>query len=107
MNPFVRVACVALALAWFAPVAHAQRQMENLGRGVVALRQDDKKVFVSWRVLGTDPGTLAFNLYRATDGAAPMKLNAAPITGASNSVDLQSDATHAQARFPRRSASIP
>ncbi|HUR56100.1 MAG TPA: hypothetical protein VM029_00215, partial [Opitutaceae bacterium] len=84
-----------------APAVRAQRQMENLGRGVIALRTDDKTVFVSWRVLGTDPDALAFNLYRATDGGAPVKLNAAPIAGASNHVDRQADATHAQAYFVR------
>lgn len=45
----------------------APRQMEYLGRGVVAVLQPDGKVFVSWRVLGTDPDGLAFNLYRKTE----------------------------------------
>jgi rhamnogalacturonan endolyase len=34
--------------------ALAQRQMEYLGRGVVAVNQGDGKVFASWRMLGTD-----------------------------------------------------
>ena len=46
--------------------AFAQRQMERLGRGVVAVNQGDGKVFVSWRLLGDDPEATAFNLYRAT-----------------------------------------
>ncbi len=40
------------------------RQMERLGRGVVAINQGSGKVFVSWRLLGTDPESIAFNLYR-------------------------------------------
>ena len=33
---------------------HAQRQMEKLGRGVVAVRNGSDSVFVSWRILGTE-----------------------------------------------------
>ncbi|HVS54532.1 MAG TPA: rhamnogalacturonan lyase [Opitutaceae bacterium] len=57
-------------VVWFgllASLAHAQHQMENLGRGVVAIHQSDGKVFVSWRLLGTDPDNVAFNLYRKSD----------------------------------------
>lgn len=39
--------------------------MEALDRGVSAVRMPDGKVFVSWRLLGTEPQDLAFNLYRA------------------------------------------
>jgi rhamnogalacturonan endolyase len=67
------------ASAQFAPPAVAPRQMENLGRGVVAIYQGDGKAFVSWRMLGTDPEAIAFNIYRETGDAAPVKLNAAPI----------------------------
>lgn len=50
--------------------ARAQRQMENLSRGVVAIPQPDGKVFVSWRLLGTDPENIAFNLYRKSEGGS-------------------------------------
>ncbi len=56
--------------------AFAQRQMERLGRGVIAVRQADGKVFVSWRLLGTDSESIAFNLYRSTAGGKAVKLNA-------------------------------
>ena len=46
--------------------ATAQRQMEKLGRGVVAVNQGEGKVFVSWRLLGTEPDSIAFNVYRTT-----------------------------------------
>ena len=45
----------------------AQRQMEYLGRGVIAVR-DGKHIFVSWRLLATDPPDQAFDLYRVKDG---------------------------------------
>ncbi len=39
------------------------RQVENLDRGVVAVKTDGG-VFVSWRRLGTEPATTEFSLYR-------------------------------------------
>jgi hypothetical protein len=48
--------------------------MENLGRGVVALRTSATQVLISWRVLGTDPTDIAFNLYRSTNGGPPVAL---------------------------------
>jgi len=65
----------------------AQRQMEYLGRGVVAVNQGDGKVYVGWRLLGTDPEGLAFNLYRATGGGQPVKLNARSIAQGTNYAD--------------------
>lgn len=61
--------------------------MENLGRGVVAVRKSASSVFVSWRLLALDAPGIAFDLYRASDGAAPVKLNAAPLTGGTNFTD--------------------
>ncbi len=59
----------------------AQRKMEKLDRGLVAVRTNNG-VFLSWRVLGTDPKDIAFNIYR--NGT---KVNGTPITGATNMVD--------------------
>lgn len=44
--------------------ANAQRYMEKLSRGVVAMRTASDQVFVSWRMFGTDPDDILFNLYR-------------------------------------------
>ena len=78
--------------------AIASRQMENLGRGVVAVNQGEGKVFVSWRLLGTEPDSIAFNVYRTTGSGRPMKLNQAPITKATcyqdTGVDLTKDNTY-------------
>ena len=62
--------------------AQPPRQMEALGRGLVALHLGEGRVFLSWRLLGTDPEETAFNLYRASGAGAPIKLNATPITQA-------------------------
>ena len=76
----------------FAAHASAQRQMENLGRGVVAIRQADG-VFVSWRLLGTEPADLGFNVYRQTEGLKAVKLNDRPMTGPTHFVDRTADLT--------------
>jgi rhamnogalacturonan endolyase len=68
----------------------AQKQMEALGRGVVALRNADNKVFVSWRLLGTESPTLSFNLYRTINGKTE-KLNSAPLTKGTNFTDNLTD----------------
>jgi len=66
------------------------RQMESLGRGLIAvnlggLRSSD--VYVGWRMLGIDPETIAFNLYRSTSDAEPVKINDVPITQSTNYID--------------------
>lgn len=62
--------------------AKAPRQMERLGRGIVAVNQGEGKVFVSWRLLGAEPDSIAFNVYRTTGSGQPVKLNTTPLTQA-------------------------
>ncbi|MFD2569176.1 rhamnogalacturonan lyase [Spirosoma soli] len=61
--------------------------MENLGRGVVAINQGEGKVYVGWRLLGTDPDNIAFNLYRTSGNGKPVKLNKQPIIQSTNYID--------------------
>ena len=83
-----------VVVSYLAPAARMRQsssgpsQMENLGRGVVAVRSTTTEVFVSWRVLGTDRTDTSFNLYRSTGGGSPTLLNAAPITGATDAPDV-------------------
>jgi rhamnogalacturonan endolyase len=56
-------------------------QMEALDRGVVSVPSGGGN-FVSWRLLGTDPTNVAFNVYRG--GAL---VNSSPITGSTNLFD--------------------
>ncbi|WP_198170134.1 rhamnogalacturonan lyase [Mucilaginibacter arboris] len=74
---------------FYAPKISAQRQMENLGRGIIAVHKSADSVFVSWRMLGTEPQDIAFNLYRKTGNAAPVKLNKTPITESTNYEDAR------------------
>lgn len=94
-----QISLLVLALnILFGPSAYAAtRQMENLDRGEVVIRKDDDTIFVGWRLLGTDPEDLAFNVYRSTDSEAPTKLNAQPLTGPTHYVDVSADLTKANA----------
>jgi rhamnogalacturonan endolyase len=95
----IRIALgLLLSLAAAAP---AQRQMENLTRGIVAVKQTDGDVYVGWRLFGTDPETVAFNLYRITGGHSPVKVNETRITGATNYVDRGADVNQSLQYFVR------
>ena len=81
--PLFKTACLVV-LAWLAGLAPAQAQkfLEKLNRGVVAVRTSSSQVYVGWRLFGTDPAGIAFNVYRGA-----VKVNATPITGSTNFVD--------------------
>jgi rhamnogalacturonan endolyase len=64
-----------------------ERIEERLDRGVVALHTEPGKVYLSWRLLKTDPAGIAFNVYRATAGGAPAKLNPAPLAKTTDFTD--------------------
>ena len=95
MRSFVRRLIPFALVGLHAFAAPAPRQMESLGRGVIALKSEDHKIVVSWRLLGTEPTDLAFNLYRSADGAAPEKLNPVPLTGATFFTDTTFDSAKA------------
>jgi rhamnogalacturonan endolyase len=94
---FLIISCTTLLL--LAPTAQAQRQMEHLGRGVVAVRQADGAVFVGWRLLGSDPKATAFNLYRTANNLPAQKLNPAPITTATHFLDRTAELDKTNAYF--------
>ena len=84
-----------------AATAGAPKQIENLDRGVVAVNQGSGKVYVSWRLLGTDSSSVTFNLYRSTNGAAAVKLNSSPITTTTDYVDNGVNTALSNAYFVR------
>ena len=65
---------------------HRPRYMERLSRGLIAVDQGDGKVYIGWRLLGTDPADISFNVYRGSK-----KLNSKPITNSTNFVDSQAE----------------
>ncbi|MFC9701310.1 rhamnogalacturonan lyase [Streptomyces sp. NPDC056943] len=58
--------------------AATARQAERLDRGVVSVHTDTGNL-VSWRWLGTDPDSVAFNVYRAGT-----KVNSTPVTASTD-----------------------
>lgn len=62
------------------------RQMESLDRGLVAVKDGDGKVFVSWRWLAEDGKEAAFNLYRFKDGEAT-RVNGKPLVHSTSMAD--------------------
>ncbi|MEZ0538129.1 rhamnogalacturonan lyase [Fibrella arboris] len=74
-----------LFIGFLPAITVAQRQMERLNRGVVAVRTSADEVYVGWRLFGTDPANTAFNVYRGKT-----KINASPITAATNLIDKTS-----------------
>lgn len=81
------IRCRALAFLFLAvaPVT-AQREMESLDRGLVAIRQGGSKVYLGWRLLGDEPENTAFNLYQVI-GTGSRRVNPQPLTGATNFID--------------------
>jgi rhamnogalacturonan endolyase len=67
-------------------LAKGRIQMENLCRGVVAVRTGSSN-FVSWRLLGYEPEEIAFNVYR--DGT---KVNPAPLDKVTHFIDAAGSA---------------
>jgi rhamnogalacturonan endolyase len=59
-----------------------RKQVERLDRGLVAVRLDSNRVYLGWRLFGTDPAATSFNIYRNN-----RKINRRPLTGATNYVD--------------------
>lgn len=57
----------------------AQRTVEKLNRGLIAMRLNTTQVYVGWRMLGTEPTDVSYNLY--CDG---VKLAGSPFTGSTN-----------------------
>ena len=81
MKHLNRIMLIAITL--FISSSFAQRYMEKLNRGFVAVPYTTgDSVFLSWRYFGTDPAGLAFNIYKNN-----VKLNADPVTGSTNFVD--------------------
>lgn len=62
--------------------AKSQYQIENLDRGLVAVKLNDTSIFLSWRLLASDPNSISFNVYRGD-----VKLNDVPLATKTNFID--------------------
>lgn len=69
---------------------YSKLKREKLGRGIVAIKKDDKSNFITWRYLSSDPINIAFNVYRDN-----VKINKKPIINSTCFVDkTSSDKSH-------------
>lgn len=91
--------CTGILLLVGGSHAHAQRQMEKLGRGVVAIRTGTSSVYIGWRLLATDPPDTGFNLYRSAAGGPLVRLNAQLLTNTTDFVDTAANLSVSNAWF--------
>ena len=78
---------------FFCLTSFAQRQMEYLNRGVVAVPDGSGNIFVSWRLLVTDDDKMAFNIYRSVNNAKAVKVNKTPVVAFTHYTDEKTDST--------------
>ena len=76
-----------LCLALTTSATAAERMQEKLDRGLVAAPVAGGKVYLSWRLLDTDPKVTAFDVYRRRGKAPAEKLNPKPITTTTDFTD--------------------
>ena len=98
----LRIVVLVVSVAFlFVGETGAQRQMEDLDRGLVAMRQGDSAVYVGWRMLRTDPDNVAFNVYRSGESGPPTRLNRYPVTDTTDFVDSVADLSRVNVYFVR------
>ena len=70
---------------FFSLTVNAQRKMEKMDRGLVAMPKSTTQMYISWRHFATDPDDIAYNVYYKTSEAGALtKLNNTPITNSTN-----------------------
>ena len=62
-------------------------------RGLVAMLNEQKQVYLGWRLWKGDSSDVGFNVFRSTDGGAAVQLNARPLRGSTDFVDAAVDLT--------------
>ncbi len=84
------------------PVNYELLAHEKPGRGLIAtpietgkkvywgegsFSAETGKVFIAWRLLAKDPGSISFNVYRQVENEQSVKLNESPIKNSTNFID--------------------
>ena len=95
------VLIIGVLLLFGASVHAGPYLMEKIGRGLVAIRTTPTEVYVGWRMLGIEPSSIGFNLYRSVNGGTAAKLNSTPITATTNYIDSAADGTSSYSYFVR------
>lgn len=81
MKPLKQFVLIFVIIFSLMSITKAQYQMEELGRGLVAI-ETDAGIYLGWRLLGTDSDTITFDVYRGET-----KLNNEPLEGSTNFFD--------------------
>lgn len=68
------------------------RVQEPLDRGLIARPAGERRVYVGWRLLASDPPDVAFNVYRSSGGKSAEKLNPEPIRKTTDFTDTTAPA---------------
>lgn len=76
---FKKAALLMLFFIGITAQVTAQRNVEKLNRGLIATRLDANKVYVGWRMLGTESSDVSYNLY-----CNGVKLAGSPFTTTTN-----------------------
>ncbi len=92
--PTARLLTFATAAAFAGAPAFAARPTESLDRGLVALPADDGSLFLSWRLLASDPEGTAFDVLRL-DGTSETTLNQEPLEHATSFTTDRAPGTYA------------
>jgi rhamnogalacturonan endolyase len=94
-----KISLLTLCFVFVASSANAQRQMEKLQRGLIAMSQGSSQVYIGWRLYGTEANSTGFNIYCSTGGATAVKLNSSVITNSTNYVHTGADLTKSLAYY--------
>ena len=62
-NSFKKIQLIIFLLLAISNQTQAQHTVEKLNRGLVAMRLDANQVYIGWRMLGTEPTDVSYNLY--------------------------------------------
>ncbi len=90
---------IVILVLLYNSTAIAQRQMEYLNRGLIAVPDGNGNIFVSWRLLVTDDDKIAFNVYRTAGNGKAAKLTAKPVDAFTHYSDEKIDSTKAYTYF--------
>lgn len=78
-NSFQKIIFLLVFLFGISSQLFAQRNVEKLNRGLVAIRLSTSQVYVGWRMLGTEPTDVSYNLYYNN-----VKVTGSPFTTTTN-----------------------
>ena len=86
MKKLLKITALMAVMILLTVNVQAQRKMDKLGRGMIVLSKGNGSAYIGWRMLGTDPQNIAFNLYKSSGGGAPVKI-AGPLTATTDYTD--------------------